>query len=150
MTSLNLLLYKHEHCQLFTILYTVRPKKNYTLLKWLPNKKYMILGGKVYMYGKLIDSTFIWHQKVRKWFMLGWALLTFVKGMEIRVRRNGPSNFERGKSFGAYGIKDDMNNVWSVVMSLGLLSEIWGLGINMLCMSEHKLHLLLKHCNFPW
>ena len=33
------------------IRYTVCLKKNYTLLKWRPNKKYSILGGKDYMYG---------------------------------------------------------------------------------------------------
>ena len=43
------------------------------------------------------------------------------------MRRNGPSNFERGKSFGAYGIEVDMKNLLSVVMSLGLLSKICGL-----------------------
>ena len=26
-------------------------KKNYTLLKWLPNEKYLILGRMIYMYG---------------------------------------------------------------------------------------------------
>ena len=26
-------------------------KKNYTLLRWLPNKKYMVLGENVYMFG---------------------------------------------------------------------------------------------------
>ena len=30
---------------------TVCLKKNYTLLKWLPNEKYLILGRMIYMYG---------------------------------------------------------------------------------------------------
>ena len=34
--------------------------------------------------------------------MLGWALLTFVKGMKIRLCRNSPSNVVRGESIGAY------------------------------------------------
>ena len=34
-----------------SFIYTVCLKKNYTLLKWRPNKKYSILGGKDYMYG---------------------------------------------------------------------------------------------------
>ena len=38
---------------------TVCPEKNYTLLKWLLNKKYIILGDKFYVYGKLINPTFI-------------------------------------------------------------------------------------------
>ena len=43
-------------------------------------KKYIILGKSFYMYGKLINSTFTRHQKVRKYFMLGWALHQFCKG----------------------------------------------------------------------
>ena len=34
-----------------SVRYTVCLKKNYTLLKWLPNEKYLILGRMIYMYG---------------------------------------------------------------------------------------------------
>ena len=39
-----------------------------------------------------------------------------------------PYQFVWGKSFGAYGIEDDMQNYWSIMMSWGLLREICRIG----------------------
>ena len=55
-----------------------------------------------------MNSAFIWHQKVWKYFMLGWALVTFAEGMKTRLRRNLPSNYARGESAGTY----KLNLIW--------------------------------------
>ena len=60
--------------------------------------------------------------------MLGWAQFSFVTGMEVRLHRNEPSSFWE-KSFEIMGIVDEYEKiyVWSIVMSLGLLNEMYGL-----------------------
>ena len=59
--------------------------------------------------------------------MLGWAQFSFVTGMEVRLHRNEPSSLWE-KSFEIMELwmiwKID---VWSIVMSLGLLNEMYGL-----------------------
>ena len=54
----------------------------------LPDKYCETFSGNFHMYGWLKVSSIIMTPKTWKWFMLWWALATFVKGMKIRLRKN--------------------------------------------------------------
>ena len=88
--------------------YTVCPEKNYTLLKWLPNNKYMILGGKVLYVWKAHKLNFHMTPKslkiIHAWVSTG----HFCKGYGNQVAQELAFQFVRGKSFGAYRIEGDM------------------------------------------
>ena len=66
-------------------------KVDTTLFNSLPNKKIWNIFGKFHIYGWLKVSSITWHQKSENNLCLGeqwWALVTFVKGMKIRLRKN--------------------------------------------------------------
>ena len=71
----------------------------------------MILGGKVIYVWKAHILNFHMTPKVAKIIHARVSTAHFCKGYENLVAQELAFQFVRGKSFGAYGIEDDMTNL---------------------------------------